>query len=103
MKNRYMFIPVALVLLVGCRQSARIETVQLDVESKEEFVRVFHAEGYTNRLEFIHVEKISRPESVEYAIKAKDLDHPEFTGGPSLTLTKTGEKWTVVARGSWQQ
>jgi hypothetical protein len=80
-----------------------IETIEPDAGLKKEIASVFQSEGHTNRLEFFLVRKITRPDRVEHNVFAKDLDRPDLTGGPSLTLTKTGEKWTVLASGGWQE
>ena len=100
---RIVAIAVVALLLGGCGKGVRVETIQPDAVLKQELTAVFRSEGHTNRLGLFHVEMITRPDRIEYSVMAKDLDQPNFTGGPSLTVTKTGENWTVVSSGSWQE
>jgi len=96
-------IMVAGILLVGCSDVVRVETIQPDATLIQELTTVFRDQGHTNHLDFILVQEIRRPDKVEYSVHARDLDKPQLTGGPSLTVTGNGTNWTVVASGSWQQ
>ena len=97
MKCRTTAVLLALAALSGCKQSVQIEVVEPDAQLEQAFNAVFRSEGHTNRLGFFHVQKITKPSRVEYSALARDLDHPELSGGPSLTMTKKGEKWAVLA------
>ena len=97
-----LIIAAVTCLVTGCSESVRREPIQPDDILSQEFRTIFRAQGYTNRLDFMHVTRTTRRGRIEYDVMARDLEQPELAGGPSLTITRNGTNWVVVAAGSWQ-
>ena len=97
-----LIIAAVTCLVTGCSESVRREPIQPDDILSQEFRTIFRAQGHTNHLDFMHVTRTTRRGRIEYDVMARDLDQPELAGGPSLTITRNGTNWVVVAAGSWQ-